>query len=214
MKNLFLLAAITLSTLTSVTYAQDSTALDFRVSTTASAPQFPIINFHKVNDGIYRGARLETAQGYQYLASLGVKTIINLQGGDLHSKLGSVMGNIEPGERPEVIEKEKQTALVLGMNFVNTPLNSLGDVTREENAAIDETLDIMNDQGNQPIYIHCEHGADRTGLLVALYRVKYEGMDVEAAHKEWLQNGHNLLHRVFTGDLDEYYYKKVKEFKR
>lgn len=214
MKNLLLLAAITLSSLTSATYAQDSSALLVTQEISTAVKQLPIINFNKVNDELYRGARLQSAEGYQYLKSLGIKTIINLQGGDLHSKLGKIIGKIEPGERPEIIEKEKETAFNIGMNFINTPLNSLQEVTHEEDVAIDETLDFMNDPTYQPVYIHCEHGADRTGLLVALYRVKYEGMSVQDAHKEWIKNGHNILHRAFTGDLDEYFYKKVKEFNK
>lgn len=173
-----------------------------------------IVNFSKVNNGIYRGARLTSNEAVQYLKSIGIKNIINLQGGDLNSGLGKIIPWAEPGERPEVIEAEKQASLALGMGYLHSALNSLDPVTKDENKAIDEVLEFMHDQNNQPVFIHCEHGADRTGLLVALYRVKYEGMNVETARREWIKNGHNKLHQFFTGDLDEYYYEKVKEFKK
>lgn len=173
-----------------------------------------IVNFSQVNKGIFRGARLESLQAVQYLKSIGVKNVINLQGGDLNSKFGKIIPWAEPGERPEVIAGERDAANNAGMGYLHSPLNSLEPVTIEEDKAIDEVLAFMNDKNNQPLFIHCEHGADRTGLLVALYRVKYEGVDVELARKEWIKNGHNKLHQIFTGDLDVYYYEKVKEFRK
>lgn len=173
-----------------------------------------IVNFSQVNGGLFRGARLTSVEAVQYLKSIGVKNVINLQGGDLNSRFGKIIPWAEPGERPEVIAAEKDAATSLGMGYLHAPLNSLEPITAEEDKAIDEVLEFMHDKNNQPVFIHCEHGADRTGLLVALYRVKYEKMDVEKARKEWIANGHNKLHQIFTGDLDVYYYEKVKEFKR
>jgi tyrosine-protein phosphatase SIW14 len=170
-----------------------------------------ITNFAKVNEGIYRGARLTSTEAVQYLKSLKVKNIINLQGGDLDSDIGIIIPWAEPGERPENIAKEKVTALSLGLGFFHSPLNSLEPITRDEDRAIDEVLTFMHDENNQPIFIHCEHGADRTGLLVALYRVKYEGVNPVTARAEWIKNGHNKLHQLFTGGLDDYYYAKVKQ---
>lgn len=173
-----------------------------------------IVNFSKVNDAIYRGARLTSVEAVEYLKSINVKNVINLQGGDLNSDIRIVIPWLEPGEKPEVIAKEKATSLSLGLGYYHSPLNSLEPVTRDEDKEIDEVLSFMHDKNNQPVFIHCEHGADRTGLLVALYRVKYEGVNVEVARNEWIKNGHNKLHQIFTGDLDVYYYEKVKEFKR
>ncbi|MDO9183766.1 MAG: tyrosine-protein phosphatase [Bacteriovorax sp.] len=172
----------------------------------------PITNFSKVNEAIYRGARLTSIEAAQYLTTFKVKTIINLQGGDLDSDIGIIIPWAEPGERPENIAKEKANAISLGMRFFHAPLNSLEPITNLEDSLIDQILDFMHDPTNQPVFIHCEHGADRTGLLVALYRVKYEGMSIEAARAEWIKNGHNKLHQIFTGDLDDYFFSKVKQF--
>ncbi len=173
-----------------------------------------IVNFSQVNDGVFRGARLTSVEAVQYLKSIGIKNIINLQGGDLNSRFGKIIPWAEPGERPEVIAAEKNAATNSGMGYLHAPLNSLEPITLDEDKAIDEVLEFMHNKNNQPLFLHCEHGADRTGLLVALYRVKYEKVDVETARKEWIRNGHNKLHQIFTGDLDVYYYEKVKEFKR
>jgi Tyrosine phosphatase family len=40
-----------------------------------------------------------------------------------------------------------------------------------------------------PVLVHCEHGADRTGLITALYRVLYEGWCKEAAIAEMMNGG-------------------------
>jgi len=173
-----------------------------------------IVNFSQVNSGLFRGARLTSVEALDYLKSIGIKNIVNLQGGDLNSRYAKIIPWAEPGERPEVIAGEKDAAINAGIGYLHAPLNSLEPVTTEEDKAIDEVLEFMHNKNNQPVFIHCEHGADRTGLLVALYRVKYEKMDVESARKEWIKNGHNKLHQLFTGDLDDYYYEKVKEFKK
>ncbi|MGZ3809549.1 MAG: hypothetical protein ACXVCE_15810, partial [Bacteriovorax sp.] len=39
-----------------------------------------IVNFSKVNEGIYRGARLKSVEDAQYLKTINVKNVINLQG--------------------------------------------------------------------------------------------------------------------------------------
>ncbi len=184
------------------------------VTTTNAFSRDLIINFSQVNEGIFRGARLSSLEAVKYLKTIGVKNVINLQGGDLNSGLGKIIPWAEPGEKPEVIAAEKNAATTLGMGYLHAPLNSLDPITTEEDRAIDEVLEFMHDKNNWPLFLHCEHGADRTGLVVALYRVKYEGMNIEAARKEWIKNGHNMLHQMFTGDLDVYYYHKVKEFKQ
>lgn len=173
-----------------------------------------IVNFSKVNDGLFRGARLTSVEAVQYLKSLNIKNVINLQGGDLDSDIGVIIPWAEPGERPEVIAQEKATALSLGLGFLHAPLNSLEAITKDEDKEIDEVLTFMHEPSNQPVFIHCEHGADRTGLLVALYKVKYEGANVQTARAEWIRNGHNKIHQLFTGKLDDYYFAKVKEFKK
>ena len=184
----------------------------FIISTTTFAAD-PIGSFSKATDGIYRGARPANDSALKYLnQKIGIKTIINLQGGDLESSLYPIIPWLEPGESSAVIEHEKEVTIALGMNAFLAPLNSLDEVTNAEDQLIDETLNIMHNKQNQPIFIHCDHGKDRTGLLIALYKVKYEHMNAEAARKEWIQLGHSTFSQIFTGELDDYYFEKVKQF--
>ncbi len=172
-----------------------------------------IKNLTNPEDGIYRGARPLSKYELTQLSQLGIKSILNLQGGDLRNKSRKYIAKYEPGELPEKIEEEKINSQNLGLTFLNTPLNSIKPVTREDDQRIDLALEFMNDKANQPVYVHCEHGVDRTGLLIALYKVKYLNIDPKIAHQEWVKLGHNSKSRIFTNDLDKYFFKKIKEFK-
>ena len=168
----------------------------------------------KATEGIYRGARPLDLSEMQELKALGMKSILNLQGGDTKSKMWKYISWHEPGENPEYINAEKSVADTIGMGFENIPLNSLDPVSSDEDKEIDRALEFMNNTENQPLYVHCEHGKDRTGLVVALYKVKYENVPVADAYAEWVRKGHDKKAQIFTGDLDDYFYKKVKEFQK
>lgn len=170
-------------------------------------------NLQKAADGIFRGARPISTDEIQQLAGMGIKNIVDLQGGDMNFKYWKLMSWNEPGELPESIAAEKSVANSLNMGFINAPLDSLDVVTVDEDKLIDDTLNYMHNQSNQPLYVHCEHGKDRTGLIIALYKVKYLGMSVNDAHDEWVNLGHDKKSQILTGGLDVYFYEKVKDFK-
>lgn len=164
-----------------------------------------ILNFHKFGEGLYRGARPK-GFGLSALRKLGVKTVINLQGGDGGKTfIHDIAELLEPGEKPEWIAYEKQRAEEFGMRFVHVPLNSIADIDATEGRAIGRALALMAKPENRPVYIHCEHGKDRTGLVVALYRVFYQGWTREQAHREMLSLGH-AKNIIFTHDMDEFFY--------
>jgi protein tyrosine/serine phosphatase len=169
------------------------------------APVSIISDFHVVTDGIYRGARPKT-EGINALNQMHVKTVIDLQGGDSQT-LGWFAGLFEPGEKQSNIDAERDQVQGLGMNFFNFPLNALKDIDDRESIMITQALQIMADPNFQPVYIHCEHGHDRTGLVVALYRVFDMGWTPKAAHDEMVALGHSgFFNRLVTHDLDEAFY--------
>jgi protein-tyrosine phosphatase len=52
-------------------------------------------------------------------------------------------------------------------------------------------LNLISDPTNQPVFFHCFHGEDRTGVVAALYRVIYQGCTLAQAHAEMMQDGHS-----------------------
>ncbi len=90
---------------------------------------------------IYRGGR-PTAQGLKLLAQKGFKTIIDLE----NSKSAVVY--------------EKQNLQSSGVRFISVPTDSFGT---PKDSQVNKILNALNVSKNFPIYIHCQHGEDRTG---------------------------------------------------
>jgi protein tyrosine/serine phosphatase len=139
-------------------------------------------NLHKVSDDLYRGAQ-PTAEGVRKLEALGVRTIINLRDGDTDKGL-----SIPPGMTYELIP---MTAW-----HPNDP-----DVV--------QFLRVVTDESRLPAFVHCRRGADRTGMMVAIYRVAVQGWDKEQAIAEMTQGGfrfnsgwQNLVQYIRDLDVD------------
>lgn len=114
-----------------------------------------IKNFDQVDAHVYRGAQPDT-EGYQYLAHLGVKTVIDLR---------------EPGERSKA---EQRAVSNDGMKYVNVPMTGL---TPPTNAEITNLLVLMEDGTSGPVFVHCRRGADRTGAVIAAYHIDHDKWD-------------------------------------
>lgn len=171
-----------------------------------------IPKFRAVSAAVYAGGNpvnnADGARGLNALVELGVRTVINLQGGDLDDTLaGRFSGLMQPGEQPDAIAAEAEWFESRQITFYNFPLKSHAPKTEIEDRDIRRALEVMAQATpEQPLFIHCEHGADRTGLLVALFRVFHQGWTPADAHKEWVKNGHGFISRLFTGHLDDYFY--------
>jgi tyrosine-protein phosphatase SIW14 len=106
-------------------------------------------NFHQVSDHIFRGAQ-PTSEGFQSLAKLGVKTVIDLR---------------ETGSRSRT---EQQIVEHDGMRYVSVPLNGM---QAPSDAQVSKLLALLGDSSKGPVFIHCRRGADRTGTILACYRI-------------------------------------------
>jgi tyrosine-protein phosphatase SIW14 len=131
-----------------------------------------IPNFAKVSDELYRGGQ-PTRQGFAELRRMGIKTVVNLR----------ETGTDRLGVRGT------------GMRYVHLRVNPNGP-TDEEVAAF---LEVLQEDGNLPVFVHCKMGADRTGTLVAIYRVVHQDWPMEEAVKEFPRFG---FHDVWAGLLD------------
>jgi uncharacterized protein (TIGR01244 family) len=126
----------------------------------ASYPELP--NFHKVNENLYRGAQPKPG-GVARLAALGIKTIINLR------------------ESNEMAGPEESEARAAGMLYFSVPMESLGRPTDEQ---INRVLALINDTQNAPVFVHCNKGRDRTGTVIACYRISRNGWTSKQAKDE------------------------------
>lgn len=144
-------------------------------------------NFHKINDNFYRGGQ-PTEAGIKQLADLGIKTIINFR------------------DTQEKVLREKKIAEENGLNFLNLRLSNW---FASKDSAINEILEIINNPENQPVFIHCKRGADRTGTVVAAYRMKFESWTAEDANREAKVFGIGWW-QVWMKDYINDYYKRLK----
>jgi uncharacterized protein (TIGR01244 family) len=126
----------------------------------AAAPGVP--NFHKVNDGLYRGGQ-PSREGFNSLAKLGIRTVIDLR---------------IPGSQSI---HEQQVVESLGMRYVHIPLHG-GDLPVP--ADIDRAFSILLDSAQGPVFVHCREGKDRTGMIVACYRISHDGWTTARALAE------------------------------
>jgi tyrosine-protein phosphatase SIW14 len=121
-----------------------------------------IENFYQIDPQVYRGAQ-PTAQGFQYLSSLGVKTVIDLREHDQRSAI------------------EERWVTAAGMKYVNVPMTGMTPPTAAE---IGKILGLMENSVSGPVFVHCKRGADRTGAVVASYRIDHDHWDNSRALKE------------------------------
>jgi protein tyrosine/serine phosphatase len=122
-----------------------------------------IDNFGQVNDHIYRGSQ-PNGNGYRQLASIGVKTILDLREDAEHSA--------------------KSDAEHAGLRYINLPLV---DKRYPQTDAADKFLEVVNDQANWPVYVHCAGGRHRTGAMIAVYRMSVDHWTVDQAYNEMKQ---------------------------
>jgi tyrosine-protein phosphatase SIW14 len=90
---------------------------------------------------------------------MGVRTVVNLRA--------------RHGGR-EAVEAE-------GMRYVEIPMSFLKKV---DPAAVRKALSVMTDRANQPVFVHCSVGTDRTGVVVAVYRMEVDGWSEAEAMEE------------------------------
>ena len=129
-----------------------------------------IPNFHQVNQHVYRGGQ-PGSEAWQSLAKMGVKTVIDLRREDEHSTA-----------------TEAQEVASAGMSYVNVPMKGVVAPTNEQ---IGKVLALLNTK--EPVFVHCKRGADRTGAVIACYRIAHDGWQRERALEEAKSYGMGLV---------------------
>ncbi|MBQ9816526.1 MAG: tyrosine-protein phosphatase [Proteobacteria bacterium] len=120
-------------------------------------------NLYRVSNDIYRSAQ-PTPEGLISAGQLGIKTVLSLQ-----------VINLDPA-----LEGASES----GLNFEHV---SMVPWNISESNLVDALLVIRD--APKPILVHCLHGSDRTGLVIALYRILFQGWTPEAAKNEMINGG-------------------------
>ncbi|RCL02507.1 MAG: Protein tyrosine/serine phosphatase [Candidatus Tokpelaia sp. JSC188] len=113
-------------------------------------------NFHEVIPGeFYRSGQLKPKDIAYFHRLYNIRSIINLRDDISSAELGD----------------EKNFARKVGIVFYHFPFSSKKILPVNE---IEKLMDIMK-QAPKPLLIHCNHGANRTGLAAAVYMAKIAG---------------------------------------
>src|ERR1700731_444162 len=127
----------------------------------------------KVSDVLYRGAQ-PSPEGLAELKKLGITTVVDLR-----------------GDRGPVAS-ERRVVESLGMRFIDIPVPGSSPPT---NVQVAEFLKLFKADPEQKIFVHCYLGEDRSGEMVAAYRIAQENWPVDQAFTEMLSFGfHNHLY--------------------
>ena len=127
-------------------------------------------NLFRVGPVLYRAAQ-PTAEGFRNLREMGVKTVVNLR---------SMHGDAE---------------LIEGTGLKEVRIRSNAASLGEDE--IVRFLRAATDPANQPVLVHCAHGADRTGAAVGAWRIVVQGWPKERASREMREGGFGC-HEAFT----------------
>lgn len=151
-----------------------------RWATPVAVPGLP--NFFRVDTGYFRGAQ-PTADGLRELDKLGVHTVVNLR--SLHSDADKIGG--------------------LPIRYEQIHFKAW----HPEYEDVVRFLKIATAPDKRPVFVHCQHGADRTGMMTAIYRIVVMGWSKDDAVAEMTQGGfgfhpewQNLVDYVKAVDVD------------
>lgn len=141
-------------------------------------------NFAKVSDILYRGEQ-PTAEGMAELKKMGVKTVVNLRS----------------------FNSDKEELKGTGLQYVHIYCKAW----HPEDEDVVKFLQVMRDPNNHPVFIHCMHGADRTGMMAAVYRICHQGWKNEDAAKELHNFGFHTIWTDIVKYLDKFDRAKIDE---
>ncbi len=142
----------------------------------------PCANFGQVSPGLYRGAEPDE-RCLDHLAGLGIRMVVNLR------------------DEEDASDRERTRAIALGMRYVNLPMSGFDRPSVPE---VRRALAAILAPEAQPVFLHCKRGRDRTGVIVAAYRMAHEGWAADQAVEEakrfglaWWQFGMKRFIRDF-----------------
>lgn len=140
-------------------------------------------NFQKVDNQVYRGGQ-PTSDGFKNLAKLGIKTVVDLR----------LIGEHSQAEEQKIVTG-------LGMRYVSIPMHGMATPDDKQVAAVQA---LFADTASGPVFVHCKRGADRTGMVVAVYRISHDRWENKRALEEARDYGMSFFQRALQHYVRDY----------
>jgi protein tyrosine/serine phosphatase len=121
-------------------------------------------NLHRITPTLYRSAQPRIAN-VAALKALGIRTIVSLRS----------------------FNDDRKVFAGSGIRLVRVPINTW---SIDDTKVLRALVAIREAEKRGPVLIHCMHGADRTGVVAAVYRMAVQGWDKESARLEMLRGGY------------------------
>lgn len=122
-------------------------------------------NFGTITEGrVYKSGAINVEDIERYTSKHHIKTVIDLRN--------------EESDYPKILE-EKAISEIDGVTYINIHSRQVPGQN-----SLNTFFDIMDNEDNYPVLIHCYHGLGRTMLYTALYRIEYEQFSNEEARSK------------------------------
>ena len=148
-----------------------------------------IKNFGQMDERLFRGAQ-PLPEDYQALKDLGVTTVVDL--------------------RNDPTDYEKTEVEKLGMKYVNIPMSGWKSPKDKD---LEQFLQLMNDETNAKVFVHCKAGIHRKGFAGAVYLFTKYGWDYDKAYREMKNYNFSsgLVHGSLKGYVKNYAGRNIKD---
>jgi protein tyrosine/serine phosphatase len=141
-------------------------------------------HFDSVDEGVYKGSRPKSDADYQFLQSLHIKYVVDLQA------------------VPFLSHSEQKKAKKYGITVLPGTMNASPFSPTEKH--VNKVLAILHDGRYHPVYFHCKLGRDRTGVIAALYKMYFMGMSEPEAMQYLHENGYGFKFGWLRSGLTRY----------
>lgn len=139
-----------------------------------------VANFGEVTPGLYRGAQ-PTRAGFESLHRMGIDIVVDLRGGS-------------------EAKREEKEVTAAGMKFVSIPW----ECSNPKDGYFAKFLALIQDNPGKKIFVHCHVGVDRTGMMIASYRMAEQGWTADEALHEMKAFGFSTFHQMICYGLGSY----------
>ena len=126
-------------------------------------------NFGEATTTLYRGGQ-PSKRGFRILANMGINIVVDLRGSR---------------------DSERKIVTHLGMQYVALPWHC----SFPKDKVFAQFLTLLRDNPGKKVFVHCRLGDDRTGMMIASYRMAQQSWSPERAEREMEKFGFSFTHR-------------------